>query len=336
MSLNIGKNILLTELDPAFITSEAELIKEFGYNVFTASSSDEAAVAVLNNNIDLALVDVEFCEEKDWNSTLEKIQNHNLPIVFLTSNPEEEIEKKTHGIIHYGFILKTSGKFAFRGAIEMAFELFEAHKKTIENEKKLRSYVENSPHGVFIADGNGNYIEVNSTACVITGYSEQELLSMNFIQLIPAEYHPQAFEHFQRVNLHGRSSGSMAFIKKDGSINYWNVEAVKLSDTRFIGYVSDITEQKKSEMELIKTKQQFSEERDILNQIIEHNPYAMQIVDKDGYTIRVNAAFRKLFGAIPLDNNSVFNDPILIKENLSGLFQRVLKGQLVNFSSLLL
>jgi len=50
-----------------------------------------------------------------------------------------------------------------------------------ESEGRFRSYIEYAPDGVFISDEKGNYLEVNSAACKITGYSEDELLKLSNI-----------------------------------------------------------------------------------------------------------------------------------------------------------
>jgi len=49
------------------------------------------------------------------------------------------------------------------------FEQMELNKAIEESEVKFRSYVDNAPHGIFITDENGKYIEVNPAACKITG-----------------------------------------------------------------------------------------------------------------------------------------------------------------------
>jgi PAS domain S-box-containing protein len=116
-----------------------------------------------------------------------------------------------------------------------------------ENEEKFRSYVEFAPQGVFVADRNGYYIEVNSAACKITGYSKEELLLMNLMELIAPESLDFAGDHFNRVVNEGYASGELTLIHKDGSIRFWIVDAVRLSSDRFLGFVIDITERKDAE-----------------------------------------------------------------------------------------
>ena len=53
-----------------------------------------------------------------------------MPIVFLTSHAERETVERVRGITRYGYVVKDSGDFVLQSSIEMAFELFGAHRRT--------------------------------------------------------------------------------------------------------------------------------------------------------------------------------------------------------------
>ena len=64
-----------------------------------------------------------------------------------------------------------------------------------------------------------------------------------------------AREHFGKVVKTGRASGTGPYLRKDGRKRHWIIEAVKLSEDRFLGFTKDITEwvlteEKLSESEL--------------------------------------------------------------------------------------
>ena len=121
-------------------------------------------------------------------------------------------------------------------------------------EKKFRRYFENSPFGILVADEKGNFVEVNPKTTLITGYTKRELIHKSIPDLIPETSHKEAGEHFQRVLTTGNSTGELPFITKKGKIRYWTVDAVKITDTRFIGFLNDITERKKIDTELRELK----------------------------------------------------------------------------------
>ena len=125
-----------------------------------------------------------------------------------------------------------------------------AQKQLIESEKKYRTYVQSAPFGVFVTDEKGSYIEVNTAASLITGYSKDELIAMNLSDITPDQYKKEGLAHFQRLLTNGCSTGDLPFIHKDGSIRFWVVDAIKLSDTRFLGFVRDVTDKKEADEEL--------------------------------------------------------------------------------------
>ncbi len=66
-----------------------------------------------------------------------------------------------------------------------------------------------------------------------------------------------------------------------------------------------------------------------LQDIIDKNPLSIQVVDKDGHTLQVNAALFRLFGSTPPRDYSVFNDPLARKQGLQSFFERARAGEVV-------
>ena len=122
-----------------------------------------------------------------------------------------------------------------------------------QSEAKFRSYIDNAPDGVFLADETGRYLEVNKAASSITGYSETELLNMSISDLLPFEYLDTGRLNFQQVKEKGSSSIELQFNHKDGSKHWWLVDAVKLSETRYLGFTKEITKRKLAEDQLIES-----------------------------------------------------------------------------------
>jgi len=120
-----------------------------------------------------------------------------------------------------------------------------------ESELKFRKYIDFAPHGVFVANEFGEYIDVNAAACNMTNYSKEELLSMKFIDFVPEKSIALAVSHFNRVVREGFASEEIPYLKKDGSQGFWVVDAVKISDKRLLGFTMDTTERKLSEIKLI-------------------------------------------------------------------------------------
>lgn len=120
-----------------------------------------------------------------------------------------------------------------------------------ESEAKFRNYIENAPDGIFVTDEHGQYIEVNKAATDITGYSKDQLLGMTIQDITASESLEDAMKHFQTLLDTGSMNAELSYKHSDGSIRWWTVDAVKLSNSRYLGFSSDITDQKLSKDELV-------------------------------------------------------------------------------------
>ncbi len=116
-----------------------------------------------------------------------------------------------------------------------------------ESERKFKSYIEHAPYGVFVTDDKGRYVEVNETACRMTGYEREELLNLRIVQLAPPDQRRLVEEHFQTAVEEGVAVSEKPFVTRDGHIRWWLVTTVRLSEDRFLGYKKDITERKQAE-----------------------------------------------------------------------------------------
>ncbi|MFV7235997.1 PAS domain S-box protein [Flavobacterium sp. ZB4R12] len=182
--------------------------------------------------------------------------------------------------------------------------------KVIEEESnaKFKNYIENAPDGVFVLDEKGNYLDVNHAATLLTGYSREELLTMKFGDLSSQESLEEYFKEFENLLKNGIAKKEIKAIHKKGEIRWWSVEAVKLSENRFLGFVKDITESKKVIITL-------REERDKFAKIAATSPgliYSMR-QNKDGslcYPYASNA-IEEIYGFtyedVENDTNTIFS-----------------------------
>lgn len=122
-----------------------------------------------------------------------------------------------------------------------------------ESDERNRKYLMNAPYGIFVTDEKGGCQQVNPTACNMSGYEEQELLAMNIADLLFKENIEKGLQHFQGVLHQGESQGELLFRRKNGERRWWTVNAVKISETQFIGYCIDVTERKQAD-ELIQKR----------------------------------------------------------------------------------
>jgi PAS domain S-box-containing protein len=103
-------------------------------------------------------------------------------------------------------------------------------------------------------------------------------------------------------------------IKVNDQIGYYNVFIFILADDQMLINFRNIDKQKKIEFEL-------PEERNMLKNIIELNPYAIEIKDDEGHHVSANKAFIDMFKSVPPPEYSIFEDPHLKK---IGLLDKIL------------
>jgi PAS domain S-box-containing protein len=122
-----------------------------------------------------------------------------------------------------------------------------------ESEEKFRNYIERAPDGVFILDDTGRYLEANKSACQLVGYFREEIEKISIHDLLAEESLEDGLAHFNKLMETGAAVSDLWHKHKHGSKPCLTVNAVKLSETRILGFCKDITERKKAEENLKET-----------------------------------------------------------------------------------
>lgn len=165
----------------------------------------------------------------------------------------------------------------------------QAEEALRESEERHRRYLMNAPYGIIVTDEQGHYLQVNPAVCAITGYEEQELLTMSIGALLCEESREQGSRHFQTVVREGKAQGEMLFRTKNGERRWWSVTAVKISDNRFLGFHDDITDRRQAEEKILETNTLF-------NSVLEGTTDAIFVKDRQGRYLLVNSGVCKSIG----------------------------------------
>jgi len=116
-----------------------------------------------------------------------------------------------------------------------------------DRESWAREVFELASDGIFIADLDGRYTDVNSAGCRMLGYTRDELVGTSILDLIPGSEVPRLAEE-KRTMLLGRPCISEWRLRcKDGRFLPVEVSANILPDGRWLGFVRDLTESKAAE-----------------------------------------------------------------------------------------
>ena len=151
-----------------------------------------------------------------------------------------------------------------------------------ESEQKFRALAEHTTTGIFIYRGN-RFVYVNPAAEKMTGYSAQELLSMNFWEII----HPDQQELVKQRGLRRQrgekvpSRYEIKLLQKNGNIRWLDYSATQITfegQPAAMGSAMDITERKLAEMKLYETQQQLTR----LLESIEGFLWQAKVTEQDG------------------------------------------------------
>jgi PAS domain S-box-containing protein len=114
-------------------------------------------------------------------------------------------------------------------------------------EEMYRAIFEQAADGIFIADTQGRFLEVNRQGCELLGYSRQEVLNLSWQDLIPTE--DLANDPLRQDDLRaGKTVLKERRLRcKDGHLLPVEISARMLSDGSLLGMVRDISERKRAE-----------------------------------------------------------------------------------------
>lgn len=163
-------------------------------------------------------------------------------------------------------------------------------------EELLRLTLDQAPIGAAIAGLDHRFKSVNAELCRITGYSEEELLSLSLTDITHPEDIALNLSLAERL-LEGEISQfkmEKRYVRKDGTTSWGNVLVRMVRDAEgrplhILSMVEDITERKRVEEAL-----QASERR--LRRLVEANIIGIIFANTRGYITEANDAFLKMIG----------------------------------------
>ena len=125
------------------------------------------------------------------------------------------------------------------------------------SEAEYRAMFELANFGKARADLTGRFSHVNPKLCQITGYSERELLSMTFADLIHPDDRGENMARYLRMTRGETTEYSVEerYVRKDGEVMWVSVNSTLMPDERgrpscTVATIQDITERKRTEQEL--------------------------------------------------------------------------------------
>ena len=164
-----------------------------------------------------------------------------------------------------------------------------------QREERFRTAFEYAPFGLALAAGDGRIVQVNAAACHMVGYSEEELLAIDWDVITHPDDVGILREEMARLerDLPEWVEYEKRFLHKEGQIVWVRVRLSLIVDSgetwHFVAHIEDITERKRVE-EAIRT----TEER--VRLLLDSTAEAIYGVDPQGNCTFANAACLRMLG----------------------------------------
>ncbi|MGE5458678.1 MAG: PAS domain S-box protein, partial [Methanococcaceae archaeon] len=320
---NEQKTILLVEDELIVAMSGKLTLKKYGYNVITADTGEKAIdIFKKDDSIDLILMDIDLGTGIDGTeAAISILKERFIPILFLSSHIEPEIVEKTEKITSYGYVVKNTGNTVLDASIKMAFKLFDAREKAESeltertraeeelsvSEIRYRRLFESAQDGILILNAETGIIDdVNPFLVEMLGYSkaqfmEKEIWKLGFFKDIVAnrdkflELQQKGYVRYENLPLEtsdGRNI-SVEFVS-----NVYLVDQVKVIQCN----IRDITDRKKSEAGLEKTRKELAvikitadEVGEFAENIINTVREPLLVLDKNLRAVKASRSFFDFF-----------------------------------------
>ncbi|GAB3542938.1 hypothetical protein GCM10027343_15770 [Noviherbaspirillum agri] len=169
------------------------------------------------------------------------------------------------------------------GMVQDITQRKDAERALRESERRFQQLFDNAGDGIFIANQDGVYIDVNRNACRMLGYARDELVGKHITDLIASEdverlrqsklAFQQDVEHVQVAEWNLK--------RKDGSFLPTEISARFLPDGRWMAIVRDISERQRMQLQLERHTAE-------INDLYENAPCGYHSVDRDLVIVRIN------------------------------------------------
>jgi len=265
--------LCFVDKDGVLVNFNARFTQAFGY--------DHADVATLADWWQQAYPDPDyrFRAVETWEAAVGRARKNDADI-----EPVEYLVTCKNGEIRTVLI---SGTLLGDNFLAVFFDITErkrAEEALQESEQRYRATFNIASVGIDLVDGNGQFLEVNSTLSQFLGYTPEELRRLTITDVT----HPEDVSRSRDMHeamVQGTTEGyrlEKRYVRKDGSILWADaaVSAIRDADGKHratVGVISDITQRKQSE-----------EARIRLEAAVEQAAETVEITDAQGIIVYVN------------------------------------------------
>lgn len=153
------------------------------------------------------------------------------------------------------------------------------------SEEQFKQLIKVAPDGIFIADLNGCYVDVNQAGCDMVGWLRDEIVGKYIKDFLPEKDMGRLQKSKAHLLQGGTDVGEWFFRHKSGNFIPVEVSANISPDGRWLGFVRDISKRKEVEFQMR-----------LSSTVIENTQEAVLVTDAHKNIISVNPAFTSITG----------------------------------------
>jgi len=164
-------------------------------------------------------------------------------------------------------------------------------------EKLYKSLFEQAGDAIFRGDSNGTFLQVNSAACKLTGYSEAELLSMNMKNIFASTQLENKPLRYDKLNENKSIITERNIRTKSGDTIPVEMNSKKVDSSSYLSIMRNISYRKKIKKNLKENEEKF-------RKLFSDAPDGILLLNKEGIIIDCNQAYCDL---LKYDKEEIIN-----------------------------
>ena len=252
--------------DDYFLTREYfQDLVNWKFDITWCSTYKEAQYQIKNNKYDLYLFDYLLGENTGIDLIEEACDAEcEEPIILLTGKGDTKIAVEALRLGAADYLIKSElDAEKLERSIRYALERTSVLKALKHSERRYRKVFEESNDFLFISDLDGNIVDFNASACVLTGYSEEELKVSNILNMVEEPHFEEFWNNMKDRTIHDYE---VRLVTKDNDKRYCLFSAsVEVDDENLYvqGRIYDMTARKQSERERL-----FSEKMAVTSRLV--------------------------------------------------------------------
>lgn len=184
------KRVLIVEDDTLIASMFRVFLDELGYNLLGVVTNAQEVIKLCGElHPDIILMDIHLGDDLDGIEICEMLKSRfNIPIIFLSSDTEQETLQRVIKAQSYGYLVKPIDKHELGVAMELAYYKHQFDEEQKKRENSYRKFITDLPEAIVLVanDGNISYVNYLGLKLFNTVYID-DLLDQQFATFLNAD-----------------------------------------------------------------------------------------------------------------------------------------------------